>query len=130
MLYSCTCSERLLRKSTPCSQHSDIQSDTLAHICANMQSDRTDCNQTLAKHKHSHSFFVSLARSLTHTYTHINAVAQCTNICHFISRSHTNKKGENNCMLFTKRALRYRCSSKCQIGNEYLSIGCDDHKQC
>ncbi len=85
---------KITQKSTPCSQHGDIQSDALTHICANMQSDRTDCNQTLAKHKHSRSFILSLSHTLTHTHMHlhINALAQCTNICHFINRSHTNNK--------------------------------------
>lgn len=82
---------KVTQKSTPCGQHRAIQSDVLTDICENMQSDRTDCNQT--KHKHIH------------------APAQCTKICHFISGSYPNKKkGENDCMLFTKHALRYTCS--------------------
>ena len=63
------------------------------HICENMQSDRSDCNQTLAKHKHCHSFGCAL-KPPHPAHPHTKALAQCTKIGHFISGSHANKKRE------------------------------------
>lgn len=96
---------KIPQKSTPCGQR-DIQSDLY------YKSLKT-CNQAGAIRNWQNTNIVTLTFCLSHTHarTHTNTLAQCT-MCYFISRNHTNKKGQDDYILVTKYALRYTCSSK------------------
>ena len=90
---------KITQKSTPSRQHRDTQSDVLTHIYK-------ACNQTVLT-------AIRLWQN-THTHSHIGVLAYHTKVCYYISRGHTNTKGENYCTLLNKHALRNPCSSKCQ----------------
>lgn len=126
MLYSYTSSESQLFM---VNMETYSQRCSHTYICENMQSDRADCNQTLAKHKHCHSFCCAPKPPHSAPHTHKGSGPVHKNWSFYQREPRQQKKGENDCMLFTKHALRYTRSKKCQ-SKMNISIGCVDHRQC
>ncbi len=131
MLCSYTCSERLLRNQL-------LAVNTATYNQTRSHTSVQTCNQTgltaIRHWQNTNTVTLSFCRCHTYTYTHqhthINAVAQCTNICHFINRSHTNKKEKMIVRCSQSVHSDTHVPGNVRRGMNNLSIGRCDQKQC
>lgn len=127
MLYSYTCSE---------SQLFMVNVESYSQRCSNTHTSVKTCNQTgqtaIRHWQNINTATLSVALPnprAPHTHTHKGSGPVHRNWSFYQREPRQQKKGENDCMLFTKHALRYTCSKECQ-SEMNISIGCVDQRQC